>query len=236
MNRNGVSDNFTVTQVFGRTLVIAPHADDEVLGAGGTIARLSQSGLDVDVVIVTKGRPPLFSDEANTPIREEAKRAHAHLGVRRTHWLDLPAAQLTETPNHEINKAILAIVREFDPQTLLIPFIGDIHVDHQRLFTSALVAARPYQQRYPRNVLAYETLSETNWNAPYLTPAFVPNVFVDISETLNRKIEAFRLYASQAKLTPHERSPEALEALARLRGATMHRSAAEAFVLIRQII
>jgi LmbE family N-acetylglucosaminyl deacetylase len=230
-----VSDN-TVTQVFGRTLVIAPHADDEVLGAGGTIARLSQSGLDVDVAIVTKVRPPIFPDEFNGAIREEAKQAHAHLGVRKTHWLDLPAAQLTETPNHEINKAVLAIVREFDPQTLLIPFIGDIHVDHQRLFTSALVAARPYQQHYPRNILAYETLSETNWNAPYLTPAFVPNVFVDISDTLSRKIDAFRLYASQVKMAPHERSPEALEALARLRGATMHRAAAEAFVLIRQVV
>lgn len=222
-------------QAFGRTLVIAPHPDDEVLGAGGTIACLAKVGLNVSVAIVTKGRPPAYPAEEVLAIQDETKRAHAHLGVNKTHWLDLPAAQLTETPTAELNTAILKIVREADPDTLLIPFGGDIHVDHQRVFSSCLVAARPHQSHYPRTVLAYETLSETNWNAPYLTPAFMPNVYVDIGDMLDRKLEAFRLYTSQLRATPHERSPEALAALARLRGATVHRSAAEAFVLIRQI-
>jgi N-acetylglucosamine malate deacetylase 1 len=188
------------------------------------------------VLVVTKGRPPAFSLETVRGIRQEANKAHAHLGVRKTFWLDLPAAELTETPTRDINKAILDVVREVDPQTLLIPFVGDVHVDHQRVFASALVAARPHQQHYPRTVLAYETLSETNWNAPYLTPAFVPNVFVDVTDTLDRKIEAFRIYVSQVRARPHERSTDALEALARLRGAAVHRAAAEAFVLIRHTL
>lgn len=231
-----MTDNAGGIQGFGRTLVVAPHPDDEVLGAGGTIARLSRAGVEVSVAIVTKGRPPAYASKEVAAIKEETKRAHAHLGVHKTHWLDLPAAELTETPTAEINAAILRSVREIDPQTLLIPFIGDLHLDHQRAFTSCLVAARPHQPRYPRTVLAYETLSETNWNAPYVTPAFTPNVYVDISGMLDRKLEAFRFYASQLKAAPHERSPETLEALARLRGATVHRPAAEAFVLVRQTI
>jgi len=85
-------------------------------------------------------------------------------------------------------------------------------------------------------VLAYETLSETNWNAPYLSPAFQPQVFVDISNYLDKKLAAIEIVKSQVQDFPHERSLEALQALARLRGATVHRHAAEAFVLIRQIV
>ena len=79
-------------------------------------------------------------------------------------------------------------------------------------------------------------MSETNWNAPYLTPGFLPNVFIDITDTLDLKLEAMRAYGSQLRASPHERSVEALKALATLRGATVHRPAAEAFVLVRDVI
>jgi N-acetylglucosamine malate deacetylase 1 len=236
VRRQTMADEVAQLQFFGRTLVIAPHPDDEVLGAGGTIARLSNAGHAVDVAIVTKGQPPTYPAGTVAALKDEAKQAHGHLGVHRTHWLDLPAAQLTETPTHEINAAILKMIRDVNPQTLLVPFIGDMHVDHQRIFSSCLVAARPHQALYPKTILAYETLSETNWNAPYVTPAFTPNVYVDIAGTLDRKLEAFRLYTSQVKDPPHERSIESLRTLASYRGATVHRSAAEAFVLIRQTL
>ena len=106
---------------------------------------------------------------------------------------------------------------------MLLPFMGDVHVDHQLIFQSAMVAARPHQAAYPETILAYETLSETNWNAPYLTPGFLPNVFIDITDTLDLKLKAMRMYGSQLRASPHERSVEALKALATLRGATVHR-------------
>jgi N-acetylglucosamine malate deacetylase 1 len=220
---------------FGKTLVIAPHPDDEVLGAGGTIARLSVEKEEVHVVVATRGFPPAFSEDMVQQVRHEAAASHACLGVSQTHWLNLPAARLTETPTTDINAALLDIVRQTDPETLLIPFLGDIHLDHQRIFMSALVSARPHQARFPRRVLAYETLSETNWNAPYITPAFIPNFFVDISGVLDLKIEAFGMFKSQQREAPHERSIEGLRNLARYRGSTVHRSAAEAFVLIREL-
>jgi LmbE family N-acetylglucosaminyl deacetylase len=221
---------------FGRTLVIAPHPDDEVLGAGGTMSRLADQGSEVFVAVVTVGKPPAYSAESVRQVQAEAREAHGRLGVSETFWLDQPAAELTETPNRTLNAAIFDIVRKLAPTTLLVPFVGDIHVDHQLVFRAALVASRPHQAEYPGLILAYETLSETNWNAPYLTPGFLPNVFVDISGQLDRKLEAMRLFGSQLREAPHERSVEALRALATLRGATIHRPAAEGFVLVRQAI
>ncbi|MEJ1157410.1 PIG-L deacetylase family protein [Prosthecomicrobium sp. N25] len=223
-------------QSLGRTLVIAPHPDDEILGCGGTMARLAEAGLPVYVAVVTEGRAPAFPPEQVARVKAEAARAHAHLGVRETLWLGQPAAQLSEHPHAALNAAIRKAVLDVAPDTLLIPHLGDIHIDHQLVFLSSLVAARPHQAEYPPRILAYETMSETNWNAPYLTPPFVPNVFVDIGAQLGRKLEAMALFESQVKQPPHERSVETLRALATLRGATVHRTAAEGFVLIRNVL
>lgn len=219
----------------GPALVIAPHPDDEILGAGGTIARLAAAGREVHVCVVTRGRPPLFTDEMTATVRDEAATAHAHLGVTHTHWLDQPAAELSEVPHRILNAAIGDLVRKLNPGLLLVPHVGDIHMDHQLVFLSSLVASRPHQATYPQTILAYETLSETNWNAPYLTPAFLPNTYIDISDTLERKLEAFAMFKSQVREAPHERSIESLRALATLRGATLHRHACEAYILVRHI-
>ena len=164
----------------GPVLVIAPHPDDEVLGVGGTMARLSDEGVAVHVAVLTTGRPPRFDARQVGTVRAEAKDAHQTLGVTETHWLDLPAAALDTLSHAEANDSLGALVRQIDPQTIFLPHLGDIHLDHQLAFLSGMVASRPHQARFPTAILAYETLSETNWNAPYLTPAFLPNVFVDI--------------------------------------------------------
>ncbi len=220
----------------GPILVIAPHPDDEVLGAGGTMARLADAEVDVHVLVVTRGRPPQFSEEQIAKVREEALAAHAVLGVSNTVFLDHPAANLDQTAHAELNRSIGSVVRDIGPETMFLPFVGDIHLDHQLVFQSSMVAARPHGPIYPRRLLCYETLSETNWNAPHVTPGFVPNLFVDISETLERKLNAMSEFGSQTYDPPHERSLKALEALATLRGASVHRPAAEAFMQLRQVL
>jgi LmbE family N-acetylglucosaminyl deacetylase len=219
----------------GRILVIAPHPDDEVLGCGGTIARLSESGHEVHVAIVTSGREPRFTAESITRVRNEAHAAHALLGVAKTHWLGQPAAELDTVPSADLNRALEELIQLVSPDTVFVPFAGDIHLDHQLVFRSSLVAMRPRSASYPARILAYETLSETNWSAPCDTASFIPNVSIDIGATLDRKIAAFRCYESQQVRFPHERSTAALGALATLRGATVHRDAAEAFLLIREV-
>lgn len=216
-------------------MVIAPHPDDEVLGAGGAMARWAREGHAVRVLVVTRGRPPLYSRDQEDRCRAEAEAAHACLGVASSAYLDLPAAELDALPQRELNGRVEEMVREWAPDELYVPFLGDVHRDHQLVFQSALVAARPCRPGWPRRIYAYETLSETNWNAPFLTPAFTPNHFVDITGTLEAKLEAMALYRSQVRPAPHERSLQALRALATLRGATVGLHAAEAFITIRTL-
>jgi N-acetylglucosamine malate deacetylase 1 len=218
----------------GRTLVIAPHSDDEVLGVGGTMARLAGEGDEVHVVITTRGYPPQFSEEHERRTNAGLLTAHCLIGVTGTTMLDFPAAGLDVVPHAELNAKLLSVVEQLQPELIFVPFNGDLHRDHQRVFLSTLVALRPSGHFTPRAIYAYETLSETNWGAPYLMPNFVPNVFVDISPFLETKIRAMEAVDAQIKPFPHERSAEALRALATLRGATVGCRAAEGFVLVRQ--
>jgi LmbE family N-acetylglucosaminyl deacetylase len=219
-----------------RVLVLAPHPDDEVLGCGGTIARLRDEGAMVEIVVVTRGTAPRYSDERVQQVRAEARAAHALLNVTATYFLDLPAAELDQVPQAAINAHIGAAIDAVRPNIVFLPFPGDIHVDHQRVFQSAMVALRPRCADYPAQIFAYETLSETNWSTPVMHPPFVPNVYIDIGATLERKLAAFGCFHSQACAFPNERSVEAIRALATMRGATVHRDAAEAFVAIREVL
>jgi LmbE family N-acetylglucosaminyl deacetylase len=217
-----------------RVLVIAPHPDDEVLGVGGVIARMSREGHEVQVVVITTGQPPLFSEQFVLQVRKEAAEAHRLLGVMETSFLDgFPAAGLDGVPSHRLNEALTRVLTEKQPELLFVPFPGDIHLDHRITFTSALVAARPIHEHKVKAIYAYETLSETNWFAPPVTPGFLPNTFFDITEVLDTKLEALKAFKSQMKSFPNERSLEAVTALAKFRGATVGFAAAEAFVLLR---
>lgn len=219
-----------------RILVVAPHPDDEVLGVGGTMARLASEGAEVFVAIVTRGYPPHFDEAFIERGRAEARVAHELLGVKEAFFLDLPAAALDTVPHRELNAALARVFRETAPRTVFVPFAGDLHLDHQHVFLASLVASRPASHGFPSTVYAYETLSETNWNAPFLSPAFTPTTYVDISAHVERKIEAMRAFASQIRPAPHERSAESIRALATLRGSTVGLHAAEAFVMVRQVI
>lgn len=218
----------------GRVLVLAPHPDDEVLGVGGTIARYADEGREVFVAIVTSGDPSMFEPELVERTRREAIAAQRVLGSREPIFLDgFPAALMDTIPHAKLNAALGELMRDVEPEVLFVPFSGDLHLDHRLVFGSALVAARPGSGRPPRALYAYETLSETNWNAAHVAPPFLPNIYIDISTHLERKLEAMRCYETQVKPFPQERSLEALRALATLRGATAGFEAAEAFMLVR---
>lgn len=219
-----------------RVLVIAPHPDDEVLGVGGTIVRLSREGHEIYIAIVTKGEPELFSSSLIKQGREEAMKCHELLGVKETCFMDFPAARLDTVQHHRLNLAFSELISKVSPAVVFLPFSHDMHKDHRLVCESALVALRPVVADSVRDILCYETLSETNWNIPSGAEGFAPNVFVDISEFLECKLQAAELYGSQMKVFPHERSIEAISYLAKLRGATIGKNAAEAFVQVRRII
>lgn len=216
-------------------LVIAAHPDDEVLGCGGVIARHVAEGEDVHVLIVTRAGPPLFREEDVAVTWEEMHKAHLLLGVREMHALKLPAPKLDTIPGHELADSIRRVFVEVQPETVYVHHGGDIHLDHQAVYHATLVAARPINNCSVKRILCYETLSETEWASPIGDHAFVPNVFVDISEYLERKLKAMACYQTQLQEQPHSRSLGTLRVLAEFRGNTVGVGAAEAFMLVREV-
>lgn len=215
-----------------RIIVFAPHNDDEVLGVGGTIAKYSALGHDVFVCEVTKGD----SQEVVNMIRSEALEAHEILGVKETIFLDFPVVQLRETPLKDINSELLKVVNYVKPHVAFIPHKGDIHIDHAVVSNSAMVALRPINNVNTNAIYAYETLSETEWNIPTVDNAFIPNVWSNITDFIEKKKQAMSCYKSQIKEAPHPRSNEIIEALAKLRGSTVGVAYAESFMLVREIL
>ena len=218
-----------------RVLVIAPHPDDEVLGCGGVMARHVADGDEVHVVVVGRGVPEKFSDEAVAISRRELDAAHRVLGVSSVCYLDFPVPRLDAVPQHELADRLNELLQELRPTVIYVPHHGDIHADHRQVHYASLVAARPLAGCSVRRILAYETLSETEWAPAMPESAFCPTLFVDIRDYLAEKLEAMACYESKLQPPPHPRSLESIEALARLRGSTVHLHAAEAFLQVREI-
>jgi LmbE family N-acetylglucosaminyl deacetylase len=220
-------------------LIVAPHADDEILGCGGIISKYANNGDNVYIVIVTNaniGAPDLFTADDIYKVRSEALEAHKLLQVTKTFFLEFPAPRLETHPSFEISNALAKIIYENKIDTMFIPHKGDIHRDHTVVYYSCLVAARPINSCPVKKILSYETLSETEWSSPDAGDVFIPNVFIDITQFLSNKLKAMSCFSSQIKEPPHPRSLNIIEHLARLRGSTIGCTCAEAFMLVRSII
>lgn len=221
-----------------RILVIAPHADDEILGCGATIAKHVSSGDEVSILVATNahvGAPELFARERIDLVRKEALDAHELLGVKETRFLDFPAPALDVYPSYKVANAILETIKEVRPDTLYIPFPGDIHLDHFMIHRASIVAARPQGNYTVKSIFCYETLSETEWASSHGANSFSPNCFVDVSACFSKKLDAMKCFTSQLREFPHSRSIEALDALAKYRGATIGVERAESFAIERVI-
>lgn len=218
-----------------RALVIAPHPDDEVLGCGGTIRKLSSSGTEVVVLVASRGKKGLYSEEKIRNVRSQAIEAHKLLGVKETIFFDFPAPELDLVSVSELSSALSGTIKEKRPDTVFLPHRGDIHHDHRAVFNAGLVASRPVNGCSVKNIFTYETLSETEWAPPFGDDAFIPHLFVDITEEFRIKTEAMKCYVSQIRNFPNPRSVKSLHALANYRGGTVNATYAEAFMIIRII-
>ena len=218
-----------------RVLVVAPHPDDETLGVGGTIAKYSAQGDEVFVLMVSGHLPPIYSRKAYEETVSEAYAAFSILGVEKSKFLEIPATMISDQPIHELNSRISKVVNDFNPHIVLCPY-PDRHIDHRLVFESVMVATRPVGVgRDIEIVAAYETLSETHWNAPHIEPNFTPNWVVDISYHIGKKLNALECYKSQISVFPGPRSIEAIEALAKFRGTQAGFSFGEGFHIVRMI-
>ena len=216
-------------------VVVAPHPDDETLGVGGTIAKYSAQGADIFVLIVSGHLPPLYSRKDYDKTVHEAQSAFKLLGVSQSEFLEIPATMINSKPLHKVNGRISKIINDFKPHIVFCPY-PDRHIDHRLIFDSVMVVTRPVGIGRDIEILAaYETLSETHWNAPHIEPNFTPNWVVDITEQIDNKLDALSCYKSQISDFPGPRSIEAVEALAKFRGTQAGFGYGEGFHVIRMI-
>ena len=233
---------FSVTEL-NRVLVVAAHPDDEVLGCGGTIARHADAGDQVQVLIVAEGatsrqkqRDRSQAGDELSVLAQAARTAGSILGAAGVELLDLPDNRLDSLDRLDLIKSIEQHIDRHQPQVVYVHHAGDVNVDHRRLHEAVVTACRPTPGHPVRRLLSFEVASSSEWQPPGSAPAFQPSWFVDISDQWQRKREALVAYASEMRQWPHARSLEALEHLARWRGAQVGVEAAEAFCLLRQLV
>jgi len=222
-------------------LVVAAHPDDEVLGCGGTIARLSKAGHKVHIAILGEGitsryeQPERAEQESVRTLHEQCARAAEALGAQPPLMFSLPDNRFDTVPLLEIAKIIEGVIEQVNPQVIYTQHGGDLNIDHVMVYRATLTATRPLPGSQVRSVYAFEVASSSEWAFQQFSPAFHPNVFVDVSATLEQKIRAIECYENEVRAFPHPRSPEALRVIAQRWGSVAGLPAAEAFQLVRSI-
>ena len=220
-------------------LCVAAHPDDEVLGCGGTMAKLSEEN-DIYTLILGEGitSRDIADEEKKEELKELKKQsdeANKILGVKKVFFTNFPDNKFDTAALLDIIKPIEEHVQKIKPEVVFTHHYGDLNIDHQITHKAVLTAVRPVGNYTVKKVLSFEVLSSTEWNYQNQNKVFTPNTYIDVLETLNKKLEAMRSYKSEIHDYPHARSLEAIEILAKKRGLEVGLKFAEAFCLIREI-
>jgi N-acetylglucosamine malate deacetylase 1 len=223
-------------------LVVVAHPDDEVLGCGGTIARHVESGDEVHILIVAEGatsrdkrRQPGKRRSELLSLAAAARQAAGLLGAQPPRLAGFPDNRLDSVDLLDLVKAVTVSIDAVKPRIVYTHHASDLNVDHRLVNEATVTACRPLPNSAVRAIYAFETVSSTGWSDPHAFAPFRPTRFVDISAFMDLKRRACECYETEMRPFPHARSMEAVEALARWRGTTVGRAAAEAFEVIREI-
>ncbi|RLC82166.1 MAG: PIG-L family deacetylase [Chloroflexi bacterium] len=223
-----------------KVLIVAAHPDDEVLGCGGTIPRLAQEGHDIYIAILGEGITSRYDqrDQADQTriesLHERSQQVAELLGAKNLFTYELPDNRFDTVPLLDVIKIVEELIERLQPEAIYTHHSGDLNIDHVIVHRAVLTATRPQAGQPVKAIYAFEVPSSTEWAFDQFSP-FQPNVFVNISTTLETKIEAMALYESEARSFPHPRSPEALRAIAHRWGSVVGLEAAEAFELVRLV-
>ena len=209
-------------------LVIGAHADDEVVGMGATIKKLSKKN-KIFLCIITDGTTAQYDDKKMIKVRRDAcMKSSKLLGISKVKFLDFSDMGLDTISQLEINKELEKVIEDYKPKVVYTTPSHDLHKDHQLVFDSTLVVTRPHSSSV-KQLLSYEC------PGPVKQP-FQPTVYQNIEKEFSYKLEAFKMYKSEVMKFPHPRSIKAIENLAVQRGVECSLKKAEAFQLIRSIV
>jgi LmbE family N-acetylglucosaminyl deacetylase len=215
-----------------KVLIIVAHPDDEVLGCGATIAKHTHSGDEAQVVFLTDGFKSRENDDNRDGLAEKVSEI---LGCKKPVFLNFPDNQLDTIPLLKIVKKIEKEVGNFRPNIIYTHNFGDLNIDHQITHRAVMTACRPQPGFCVKEIYSFETLSATHWQSLSMGGVFNLNCFIDISDYIVQKHKALQCYSKEIRSYPHIRSYEAIESLAKFRGATVGIMNAEAFCIERLI-
>lgn len=223
-----------------KILVIAAHPDDEILGCGGTIAKHSNDGDIVNVLLLGSG---IKSRKIESGLEQKqleilgksSLNANKLLGVKNIFFEDFPDNELDSVSRLSVVRILESYIEKIKPEIIYTHHFSDLNIDHKRISESVLIASRPIPGQLVKKILFFEVASSTNWNFGLNNQNFNPNYFVDISEFLDLKLNALEFYKMEMREYPHSRSIKSLKSLALWRGSSIGVYAAEAFVLARSL-
>ena len=220
-----------------KVLVVAVHPDDETLGCGGTLLKHKANGDEIHWLIATDIKE---SEGVNRDVvkkrEEEINKVKKLFDFSSVNKLGLSTTKVDEYSTSDLISKISSIINEVKPDIIYLPFHGDVHSDHKHIFDATYSCTKSFRYPFIKKIYMMEILSETEFSISTKEDSFVPNVFVDISEYMDRKIEAMKIYESEMGDHPFPRSERNLRALATYRGATSRCNYAESFMLIKEIL
>ena len=222
-------------------VVIAAHPDDEVLGVGGTMARLINEGKEVHVLLMTDGvssrneDSEIFDKEDIQNRHSDSENANKILGTSSVTYLHFPDNMMDTVSMLVIVKEIESFLQKHKPSIVFTHHSGDVNIDHRVVHDAVIAACRPQPGFFVKELLFFEIASSSEWQPSSFNRPFVPNMFIDISSTIHQKLTALKEYKMELREFPHPRSIQAIESLSKWRGATVGISNAESFIIGRKI-
>lgn len=226
-----------------KILVIAAHPDDEILGCGGCISNWSDMGAEAHALILAEGLTSrsdkqheyMVSTSAIENLRKNAHDSADIIGYQSIYFEAFPDNRMDGVELLDIVQTVSTHIERLQPDMVLTHHHGDLNIDHRITFQAVITACRPLASCPVKTIISFETPSATEWNFPYHENTFSPNIFVDVTAHIDKKLAAMNCYETEVRHAPHPRSPESLRATAARWGSVIEKPYAEALELIRAI-
>jgi len=222
-----------------KILIVAAHPDDEILGCGGTVAKMIKSGYHAKTIILGTGissRDNIADSEKEIKnLRERSVNANDVLGIDEVVFHDLPDNAFDTVKLLDIVKIVEKEIFEYRPDIIFTHYGEDLNIDHRITFQSVITACRPDVSGYNPDIYSFFVPSSTDWNEVSPLKSFTPNVFIEVSDTIKIKLDSLSMYDSEMRPYPHSRSIRSIEVFSQYWGNRVCRESCEPFVLIRTI-
>ncbi len=216
-----------------KILIFSPHPDDETLGCSGFLLKLKKEGHQLSWVIFTEiSEDGGWQKQHIKRKKSQIKKITNEYSFNNVFEFGYAPGTLDKVPISEIIFKIKKVLSKLKPELILLPHHADIHTDHQVSHQAIMSSSKNFRNKFIKTILAYETLSETEFSAPIPENAFLPNYYVDITKNMKKKLEIMKVYSEEVMKDPYPRSISSIRALARLRGSRVGVKYAEAYMLI----